>query len=100
MIGPLIDGAIKRRKVVLGVTLIASIFGFFAYCVLDKALSSISPDFPNPTTRALVDWFLDGEDHLRDATQMVAADHVADAGNMIPADHSADAGNMVEEVEA
>jgi hypothetical protein len=47
-----------------------------------------------------VDWFLDGEDHLRDATQMVAADHVADAGKMMPADHSADAGNMVEEVEA
>ena len=27
MIGPLIDGAIKRRKVVLGVTLIAALFG-------------------------------------------------------------------------
>lgn len=31
MIGPLIDGAIKRRKVVLGVTLIASLFGILAY---------------------------------------------------------------------
>lgn len=29
--GPLINGAIKRRKVVLGVTLIASLFGVFAY---------------------------------------------------------------------
>jgi hypothetical protein len=73
------------------------IFGFFAYCILDKALASISPDFPNPTTRALVDWFLDGKDHLRDATQMVA-DRLADAGKMFPADHSADASNMVEEV--
>ncbi|HEX2561901.1 efflux RND transporter permease subunit [Phenylobacterium sp.] len=31
MIGALIDGAIKRRKVVLGVTLIASLFGLFTY---------------------------------------------------------------------
>lgn len=31
MIGALIDGAIKRRKVVLGVTLIASLFGLFVY---------------------------------------------------------------------
>jgi len=31
MIGPLIDGAIKRRKVVLGVTLIAALFGLLAY---------------------------------------------------------------------
>jgi multidrug efflux pump len=31
MIGALIDGAIKRRKVVLGVTLIASLFGLFMY---------------------------------------------------------------------
>ena len=30
MIAALIDGAIKRRKVVLGVTLIAAIFGLFA----------------------------------------------------------------------
>ena len=31
MIGPLIDGAIKRRKVVLGVATIAALFGLFAY---------------------------------------------------------------------
>ncbi|HEY9219704.1 MAG TPA: efflux RND transporter permease subunit [Phenylobacterium sp.] len=31
MIGALIDGAIKRRKVVLGVSLIASLFGLFVY---------------------------------------------------------------------
>lgn len=31
MIGAIIEGAIKRRKVVLGVTLIASLFGLFAY---------------------------------------------------------------------
>ena len=34
MIGALIDGAIKRRKVVLGVTLIACIFGFFSYLAM------------------------------------------------------------------
>ena len=31
MISALIDGAIKRRKVVLGIALIATLFGFFAY---------------------------------------------------------------------
>ena len=31
MIGPLIDGAIKRRKVVIGVTVVACLFGLFAY---------------------------------------------------------------------
>src|SRR5512142_3250292 len=31
MIEPLIDGAIKRRKVVLGVTIVACLFGLFAY---------------------------------------------------------------------
>ena len=36
MIGGLIDGAIKRRKVVLGVTLIAAIFGFFAYLSMPR----------------------------------------------------------------
>jgi multidrug efflux pump len=36
MIGPLIDGAIKRRKLVLGVTLIATIFGFFAYLAMPR----------------------------------------------------------------
>ena len=36
MIGPLIDGAIKRRKVVLGVTLVAAIFGLFAYLAMPR----------------------------------------------------------------
>ncbi|WP_293680257.1 efflux RND transporter permease subunit, partial [uncultured Phenylobacterium sp.] len=36
MIGPLIDGAIKRRKVVLGVTLIAALFGLFAYLSMPR----------------------------------------------------------------
>lgn len=45
MIGPLIDGAIKRRKVVLAVTLIASIFGFFAYLSMPRE-SNPNIDFP------------------------------------------------------
>ncbi len=36
MIAALIDGAIKRRKVVLGVTLVAAIFGFFAYLAMPR----------------------------------------------------------------
>ena len=36
MIGPLIDGAIRRRKVVLGVTLIAALFGLFAYLSMPR----------------------------------------------------------------
>src|ERR1700761_4166100 len=36
MIGALIDGAIKRRKVVLAVTLLATIFGLFAYLTLPR----------------------------------------------------------------
>ncbi len=36
MIGPLIEGAIKRRKVVLGITLIASIFGLLAYNAMPR----------------------------------------------------------------
>ncbi len=36
MIGALIEGAIKRRKVVLGVTLIASIFGLIAYNTMPR----------------------------------------------------------------
>ena len=36
MIGALIDGAIKRRKVVIGVTLIAAIFGLFAYLAMPR----------------------------------------------------------------
>ena len=45
MIGALIDGAIKRRKVVLGVTLIACIFGFFAYLAMPRE-SNPDIDFP------------------------------------------------------
>ncbi|WP_332772860.1 efflux RND transporter permease subunit [Phenylobacterium sp.] len=45
MIGPLIDGAIKRRKVVLAVTLIASIFGLFAYLAMPRE-SNPNIDFP------------------------------------------------------
>ena len=45
MIGPLIDGAIKRRKVVLAVTLIASLFGFFAYLSMPRE-SNPNIDFP------------------------------------------------------
>jgi multidrug efflux pump len=36
MIGPLIDGAIKRRKVVLAVTLIAALFGLVAYLSMPR----------------------------------------------------------------
>ncbi|CAN7241619.1 efflux RND transporter permease subunit [Phenylobacterium sp. LjRoot225] len=36
MIDALIDGAIRRRKVVLGVALIATIFGFFAYLAMPR----------------------------------------------------------------
>lgn len=45
MIGPLIDGAIKRRKVVLAVTLIASLFGFFGYLSMPRE-SNPNIDFP------------------------------------------------------
>lgn len=45
MIGPLIDGAIKRRKVVLAVTLIASLFGFFAYLSMPREANP-NIDFP------------------------------------------------------
>jgi multidrug efflux pump len=41
----LIDGAIKRRKVVLGVTLIACIFGFFAYLSMPR---EAQPDIDFP----------------------------------------------------
>jgi multidrug efflux pump len=36
MIGALIDGAIKRRKVVLAITLLATMFGFWAYMNLPR----------------------------------------------------------------
>lgn len=45
MIAALIDGAIKRRKVVLGVTLIAAIFGLFAYLSMPR---EADPDIPFP----------------------------------------------------
>jgi multidrug efflux pump len=45
MIGPLIDGAIKRRKVVLGVTFIACVFGFFAYLNMPR---EAQPDIKLP----------------------------------------------------
>ncbi len=51
MIGPLIDGAIKRRKVVLGVTLIAAIFGFFAYMAMPR---EANPDIDFPYITVVV----------------------------------------------
>jgi multidrug efflux pump len=51
MIGALIDGAIKRRKVVLGVTLIAAIFGFFAYKAMPR---EANPDIPFPFITVVV----------------------------------------------
>jgi multidrug efflux pump len=51
MIGPLIDGAIKRRKVVLGVTLIASLFGLFAYLSMPR---EAQPDIDLPYLSVIV----------------------------------------------
>lgn len=51
MIGPLIDGAIKRRKVVLGVTLIASFFGFLAYLAMPR---ESNPDITIPFVSVVV----------------------------------------------
>ncbi|MDO8411549.1 MAG: efflux RND transporter permease subunit [Phenylobacterium sp.] len=51
MIGPLIDGAIKRRKVVLGVTLIAGIFGLFAYLAMPR---EANPDIDFPFVSVVV----------------------------------------------
>lgn len=51
MIGPLIDGAIKRRKVVLGVTLIAAIFGLFAYLNMPR---ESEPDIDLPYISVIV----------------------------------------------
>ncbi|HEX6861145.1 MAG TPA: efflux RND transporter permease subunit [Caulobacteraceae bacterium] len=45
MIAALIDGALKRRKVVLAVTLIASLFGLIAYLSMPR---ESSPDIPVP----------------------------------------------------
>ncbi|WP_333585893.1 efflux RND transporter permease subunit [Phenylobacterium sp.] len=51
MIGPLIDGAIKRRKVVLGVALIASLFGFFGYVAMPR---EANPDIDFPFVSVVV----------------------------------------------
>lgn len=51
MIGALIDGAIKRKKVVLGVTLIACLFGFFAYLSMPR---EDNPDIDLPYISVVV----------------------------------------------
>ena len=51
MIGSLIDGAIKRRKVVLGVTLIASLFGWMAYTSMPR---ESNPDITIPFVSIIV----------------------------------------------
>jgi len=51
MIGALIDGAIKRRKVVLGVTLIAALFGVFAYLSMPR---EAQPDIDLPYISVIV----------------------------------------------
>lgn len=51
MIGALIDGAIQRRKVVLGVTLIACLFGFFAYLSMPR---EAQPDIKLPYITVVV----------------------------------------------
>ena len=51
MIASLIDGAIKRRKVVLGVTLIACIFGFFSYLSMPR---EAQPDIDLPYISVIV----------------------------------------------
>ena len=51
MIAALIDGAIKRRKVVLGVTLIACLFGFFSYLGMPR---EAQPDIDLPYISVIV----------------------------------------------
>jgi multidrug efflux pump len=51
MIGALIDGAIKRRKVVLGVTIMAALFGLFAYLSMPR---EADPDIPFPFVAVVV----------------------------------------------
>src|ERR1700722_3235840 len=51
MIGALIDGAIKRRKVVLAVTLVATLFGLFAYMTLPR---ESDPDITVPFVSIVV----------------------------------------------
>src|SRR5215218_29473 len=45
MIETLIDGALKRRKVVLAIALVASLFGLMAYMAMPR---ESSPDIPVP----------------------------------------------------
>src|ERR1700709_15432 len=51
MIAALVDGAIKRKKVVLGVTLIACVFGFFAYMAMPR---EAKPDIDLPSISVVV----------------------------------------------
>ena len=51
MIGALIDGAIKRRKVVLAVTLVATLFGLYAYLTLPR---EADPDITVPFVSIVV----------------------------------------------
>ncbi|MGA0604587.1 efflux RND transporter permease subunit [Phenylobacterium sp. VNQ135] len=51
MVGALIEGALKRRKVVLGVTLIAALFGFFAYLGMPR---ESEPDIDLPYISVVV----------------------------------------------
>ncbi|HEY8571044.1 efflux RND transporter permease subunit [Phenylobacterium sp.] len=51
MIAALIDGAIKRRKVVLGVTLVACLFGFMAYLTMPR---EAQPDIKLPYISVIV----------------------------------------------
>jgi len=51
MIGALIDGAIKRRKVVLAVTFVATLFGLFAYMTLPR---EANPDITVPFITVVV----------------------------------------------
>jgi multidrug efflux pump len=51
MIGALIDGALKRRKVVLGVALIAALFGFFVYLGMPR---ESEPDIDLPYISVVV----------------------------------------------
>ncbi|MCR5876005.1 efflux RND transporter permease subunit [Phenylobacterium sp. J426] len=51
MVGALIDGALKRRKVVLGVTLIAALFGLFAYLGMPR---ESEPDIDLPYISVVV----------------------------------------------
>ena len=64
MIGALIDGAIKRRKVVLGVAFVAAIFGLFSYLAMpresqpdiDVPYISVVVPFPGVMNKATTGW--------------------------------------------